>query len=78
MLAYFDTNVFDNLIKKTNGVTDADQRQLGAAVSSGQLTIVVSHINIRETLAASLSPRDREHSAPADREHGRLGSLRSI
>lgn len=52
MLAYFDTNVFDNLIKKTNGVTDADQRQLGAAVSSGQLTIVVSHINIRETLAA--------------------------
>jgi predicted nucleic acid-binding protein len=51
-LAYLDTNVFDNLIKKTNGVTDADEEQLRASVSSRRLTIVVSHITIRETLAA--------------------------
>ncbi len=52
MLAYFDTNVFDHLFKKTDKVTDADELQLREAVSSGRLTIVVGHINIRETLAA--------------------------
>jgi hypothetical protein len=52
LLVYFDTNVFDNLIKKTNGVTDADELQLRAAVSSEQLRIVVSQITIQETLAA--------------------------
>lgn len=52
MLAYLDTNVFDHLFKKEKGATDADELQLRAAVSSGQLTIVVSHINIREILAA--------------------------
>jgi hypothetical protein len=52
LLVYCDTNVFDNLIKRTNGVTDADELQLRAAVSSRRLTVVVSHINIQETLAA--------------------------
>jgi len=52
MVAYFDTNVFDNLIKKTNGVTDADEEQLRAGVSSGRITVVVSHTNIRETISA--------------------------
>jgi len=52
MLAYFDTNVFDNLIKKQNGVTAADESRLRAAVSSGRLTIAVGHLNIREILAA--------------------------
>src|SRR5208282_5302211 len=52
LLAYFDTNVFDHLYKKTDDVTDADEMKLRAAVSSGWLTIVVGHINIRETLAA--------------------------
>jgi hypothetical protein len=52
ILAYFDTNVFDNFIKKQNGATEADELQLRAAVSSGQLTIVVGHLNIREILAA--------------------------
>ena len=52
LLVYFDTNVFDNLIKETGGVTNADVTRLRAAVSSRQLTLVASHINIRETLAA--------------------------
>ena len=52
LLAYFDTNVFDHLYKKTDGVTEVDEQRLRATVSSGQLTIAVSHINIRETLAA--------------------------
>jgi predicted nucleic acid-binding protein len=52
MLVYLDTNVFDNLLKKTNGVTHADELQLCAAVTSRQLKIVASHINLRETIAA--------------------------
>jgi hypothetical protein len=52
MLAYLDTNIFDNLLKKSNGVTDADELRLRAAVTSRQLTIVASHINLRETIAA--------------------------
>lgn len=52
LLAYLDTNVFDNLLKKTNGVTEADELRLRAAIASRQLTIVASHINLRETLAA--------------------------
>ena len=52
VVAYFDTNVFDNLIKKTNGVTDADEEQLRACVSSGRITVVVGHTNIRETISA--------------------------
>ncbi len=34
LLVYFDTNVFYNLIKKTNGVTDEDELRLRSAVSS--------------------------------------------
>jgi len=52
LLAYFDTNVFDHLHKKTDGVTEADERALRAAVLSRQLTIIVGHINILEILAA--------------------------
>jgi predicted nucleic acid-binding protein len=62
MLAYFDTNVFDNLIKKQNGVTAADEARLRAAVSSGQLRIVIGHLNIREILAAL--PASREIVGP--------------
>jgi hypothetical protein len=58
LLVYFDTNVFDNVVKKTGGVTEADEEWLRAASSSGKLTIVASHINIRETLAAFVSRPD--------------------
>src|SRR5713101_181471 len=57
-IAYFDTNIFDNLIKKRNSITDADEARLRTAVSSGRLTIVVSHTTIRETLAALESRPD--------------------
>src|SRR5258708_39986735 len=57
-IAYFDTNIFDNLIKKTNGITDADDARLRAAVPSRQLTFVVSHTTIREALAALESRPD--------------------
>lgn len=43
--------MFDNLIKRTNGVTESDEEQLRASVFSGQLTVVVGHTNIRETLS---------------------------
>jgi hypothetical protein len=52
LLAYFDTNIFDNLVKKTAGVTEEDESQLRGAISSRRLTILASHVNIRETLAA--------------------------
>jgi hypothetical protein len=58
LLVYLDTNIFDNLIKKTGGVTQTDQTRLHAAVSSQQLTIVISHTNIRETLGALESRPD--------------------
>src|SRR5258708_6056510 len=58
ILSYFDTNVFDNLIKRTNGVTDADREQLHAEVSSGRLRVVVGHTTIREALAALESRPD--------------------
>jgi len=51
-LVYFDTNVFDNLVKRTGGVSEADEERLRANVSSGKLTVVAGHINLRETLAA--------------------------
>ena len=57
-IAYFDTNIFDNLIKRTNGITDADYDRLRAAVSSRRLTVVVSHTTIREVLAALESRPD--------------------
>ena len=57
-IAYFDTNIFDNLIKRTNCISDADEARLHAAVSSGRLKIVVSHTTIRETLAALESRPD--------------------
>jgi hypothetical protein len=57
-LAYLDTNIFDNLIKKTGGVTQTDETRLHAAVHSQQLTIVISHTNIRETLGALESRPD--------------------
>jgi hypothetical protein len=52
VLAYLDTNVFDNLLKETNGVTKSDELRLRAAITSRQLAIVASHINLRETIAA--------------------------
>jgi hypothetical protein len=55
MLVYLDTNVFDNLDKKENEVTEEDELRLRTAVASGSLTIAFSHINIREILAALFS-----------------------
>jgi hypothetical protein len=52
LLVYLDTNIFDNLTKKTGGVTQTDERRLREAVSSRQLTIVVSQTNVREAPAA--------------------------
>lgn len=57
-IAYFDTNIFDNLIKRTNGIKDADEARLRAAVSSGRVKVVVSHTTFREALAALESRPD--------------------
>jgi hypothetical protein len=59
LLAYFDTNVFHNLLTKTNGVTEVDEPRLRAAIASRQFTIVASHINLRESIAALRSRPDR-------------------
>jgi hypothetical protein len=52
LLVYLDTNIFNHLIKKTGGITQTDEKRLRAAVSSRQLTILISQTNIREALAA--------------------------
>jgi hypothetical protein len=33
-LAYFDTNIFDNLLKKTGGVVESDEVRLRAAIKA--------------------------------------------
>ncbi len=58
LLVYFDTNIFNHLFKKTNDITEIDEKRLRAAVSSRQLTIVISHTIIRETLATLKSHPD--------------------
>jgi hypothetical protein len=57
-IAYLDTNIYDNLLKETNGVTRADELRLRATITSQQLVIVASHINLRETIAALRSRPD--------------------
>jgi hypothetical protein len=54
-LAYFDTKVFDNLIKKTRGITEQDGVHLTAAIKSGALSVLVGIHAIDETAA---NPRD--------------------
>ncbi len=50
-LVYFDTNIFDQILKKRCGVGDSDERKLRAALSSERLLIAASHVTIRETIA---------------------------
>jgi hypothetical protein len=52
ILVYFDTNVFDNLVKKTGGVKTEDESLLRDAVSSRRIRVLLSHVTIRETIAA--------------------------
>lgn len=49
MLAYFDTNIFDRL-EQRRGVTDWDVYRLGRAVRHEQLAVILSFLNIEETL----------------------------
>lgn len=50
MLAYFDTNVFDHLQQRSNGVTEEDLFRLGRAVKLNHLRVVISFLAIEETL----------------------------
>lgn len=47
---YFDTNVFDHIHKKI-GVTDADLLTLRSAVKASKLSILLSILNIEETVS---------------------------
>jgi len=52
IVAYFDTNIFDNILKKTAGVLEDDMPQLLRAIESRRLAIVTSILNISETMDA--------------------------
>lgn len=54
-LAYFDTNIFSHLQKKSHGVTQCHETALRAAVESGKLRVIVGLHAIDETAA---NPRD--------------------
>jgi|SRR5216684_5344404 hypothetical protein len=56
-LAYFDTNIFDNLLKKTGGVIESDEVRLRAAIEADRLSVLLSILNIQETLGAHHSRR---------------------
>ncbi len=52
LVAYFDTNVFDNILKKTAGVLESDEAHLRSAIEARRLAIVTSIVNISETIDA--------------------------
>jgi hypothetical protein len=56
MLVYFDTNVFDNLLKKTQGITARDEASLRAAIRSGAVSVLVGIHAIDETAANRRDP----------------------
>jgi hypothetical protein len=51
-VVYFDTNVFDNILKRTNNVTAEDEMRLRSTLAGGSLSILLSIINIQETIDA--------------------------
>ena len=58
MIVYFDTNVFDHL-QQLNGVTAWDLFRIGRAVKLECIRVVVSYLNIEETLFIITSQSDR-------------------
>src|SRR5215469_15857341 len=52
LVAYFDTNVFDNILKRSAGVLQGDEAHLLKAIESGRLVVVTSILNISETMDA--------------------------
>ena len=50
MVVYFDTNVFDHLERRLNGVTEWDLYRIRKAVQHGCIRVVVGYLNIEETL----------------------------
>jgi hypothetical protein len=52
LIAYFDTNVFDNIVKGTGGVLESDVTRLQSAIESKALSLVTSILNISETIDA--------------------------
>ena len=58
MIVYFDTNVFDHL-QQLNGVTAWDLFRIGRAVKLECIRVVISYLNIEETLFIVTSQSDR-------------------
>jgi hypothetical protein len=51
-VVYFDTNVFDNILKRRNNVTTEDEMRLRSTLAGGNLSVLLSIINIQETIDA--------------------------
>jgi len=58
MIAYFDTNIFDRL-EQRRGVTDGDVYRLQRAIKHGQLAVVLSFLDLEETLFVVKSHAER-------------------
>lgn len=61
MIVYFDTNVFDHL-EQRNGVTEWDLYRLGRAVKLEYIRIILSFLNIEETLFIVQSQPERANA----------------
>lgn len=48
---YFDTNIFDHLVKGI-GITEAEERALRSAVNSGHISVLLSYLNLEEVSCA--------------------------
>ena len=46
---YFDTNIFDHLVKGI-GITEAEERALRSAVNSGHISVLLSYLNLEEVM----------------------------
>ncbi len=56
-IAYFDTNVFDQIYKQVT-VSEADQIALRSAVDEGKICILLSILNLEEVISALKSRHD--------------------
>lgn len=61
MKVYFDTNIFDHILKRVN-LTDGDLESLLKSVSSKKITILLSILNIEEMISIFKSKKEFPHN----------------
>ena len=50
--AYFDTNIFGDVWKRDEGISEQDELKLRESIASGEVSIAFSYLNVEEIAAA--------------------------